>query len=495
MRQNFSYEDSLFEGETGTWEIVIGLEVHAQIVSKAKLFSGSPATFGAAPNAQVSFMDAAFPGLLPVLNGFCVTQAIKTGLGFQGNINAISHFDRKNYFYADLPSGYQISQFNHPIVTGGFLDIERKDGSTRRIGITRLHLEQDAGKSFHDLYPQYSAIDLNRAGVGLMEIVSEPDMRTIEEAALYVKKLRALMRCLGTCDGNMEEGSLRVDANVSVRRPNADLGTRIEIKNLNSIRFLCQALSYEIDRQVGVLEGGASVIQETRLFDVNRGETRSMRLKEDAADYRYFPDPDLLPLVLEEGLVERIQKELPELPDQKKARFVETFGLSLYDAGILVAEAETAGYFETGVAALQKGSTKIFANWLIGELFGALNRESLTITQSPITPQQLAGLVDCIAGDVISGKIAKDVFQEMWASREDALAIVEKKGLRQVSDMGAIRSVIQEILESEEEKVAEFRSGKEKLFGYFVGLVMKAMKGKGNPEAVNKILKEELAAR
>jgi aspartyl-tRNA(Asn)/glutamyl-tRNA(Gln) amidotransferase subunit B len=489
---SFSYKSSTFLGAQGPWEIVIGLEVHAQIVSQSKLFSAAPTSFGASPNTQVSFMDGAFPGMLPVLNAFCVQQAIKTGLGFGGHINAVSFFDRKNYFYPDLPSGYQISQFTHPIVTGGFLDIELSCGTSRRIHITRLHLEQDAGKSFHDLYPHASAIDLNRAGVGLMEIVSEPDMRTIEEAALYVKKLRALLRCLGTCDGNMEEGSFRVDANVSVRRPGEGLGTRIEIKNLNSIRFLQQALAYEIQRQVTLLEANTLFVQETRLFDAAKGETRSMRLKEDASDYRYFPDPDLPPLVVDDRLIETIRSQLPELPDEKKARFMETLSLSPYDASVLASDLDVAEFFEEGLTYLKQASPKMFANWLMGDLFAALNRDTLSIKESPVSPARLSGLVECIAEGIISGKIAKDVFGEMWANDGEPLALIDAKGWRQVSDPRIITDAIEKIFAQAPDKVGEYRAGKDKLFAYFIGQVMKEMKGRGNPDLVNQLLKELL---
>ncbi len=491
-REVFSVEDAIFQGDTGPWEIVIGLEVHAQIISDSKLFSGSSTVFGAAPNTQVSFLDAGFPGILPILNQRCIEQAVKTGLGLQGRINTTSHFDRKSYFYPDLPTGYQISQFTCPLVEGGFLEVERKDGVLKSIGITRLHVEQDAGKSLHDLFPSASGIDLNRAGIGLMEIVSEPDIRTIEEAALYVKKLRTLLRCLGTCDGNMEEGSLRVDANVSVRRPGQPLGTRAEIKNLNSVRFLQQALTYEIKRQVTLLEAGDTLIQETRLFDTNVGETRSMRAKEDAADYRYFPDPDLLPLVLRQDWIEALRSSIPELPDEKKKRFEKAFGLSSYDAGLLVAEAEISTFFEEGVASLKKGTPKLYVNWLMGDFFGALNRDGLSITESPLTPSHLVELVELIADGTISGKIAKDLFQEMWETGSRPEALVEAKGLRQVSDGAEILRIIDGVLAKEPEKVAEYKEGKEKLFGYFVGLVMKEMKGRGNPSVVNELLKNAL---
>lgn len=488
---------SFYQGKTGPWEVVIGLEVHAQVTSKAKLFSGAATAFGADPNSQVSFVDAAMPGMLPVLNKHCVEQAVKTGLGLNAEINLVSVFDRKNYFYADLPQGYQISQFTRPIVGKGYLDIELEEGTTRRIGITRLHLEQDAGKSLHDQHPHKSYIDLNRSGVALMEIVSEPDMRSAEEAAAYVRKLRAIVRCLGTCDGNMDQGSMRVDVNVSVRKPGDPLGTRAEIKNVNSIKFLAQAIDYEIDRQVTLLEDGEMVIQETRLFDATQGVTRSMRGKEHAHDYRYFPDPDLPPLVIEAAWVETLRQGLPELPDAKKARFIKEYGLSAYDASVLVSESEIATYFETGLAALRPANpktVKLFANWLIGDVFGALNREGKTLENCPVSPTQLAGLINQLQEGIISGKIGKEVFALMWETGKEATVLIEEKGLQQVSDDGAILSAIDQILKDNPKMVEEYKSGKEKLFGFFVGQVMKVMAGKANPELVNKLLKEKLGA-
>ena len=483
-------ETMLIDGRTGKWEMVIGLEVHAQVISKAKLFSAAAAQFGAEPNTQVSFVDAAFPGMLPVINRICVEQAVKTGLGLNGQINLVSVFDRKNYFYPDLPAGYQISQFSRPIVGKGSLTIELADGRTREIGITRLHLEQDAGKSLHDQHPAKTYVDLNRSGVALMEIVSEPDLRSPEEAGAYLKKLRAILRYLGTCDGNMDEGSMRCDANVSVRKPGAAYGTRCEIKNVNSIRFVMQAIEYEARRQVELLEGGGAVKQETRLFDPGRGETRSMRSKEEAHDYRYFPDPDLLPLVLDPADVARVRAAMPELPDAKKARFMRDFKLSAYDAGVLVAEKENAEFFET--VAKGRKDPKLAANWVIVELFGVLNREGKGIAASPVSAKALAGLLDLIENATISGRIAKDVFAEMVATGQEAAAIVEAKGLRQVTDSGAIEAAIEKVIADNAAKVAEYRGGRAALFGWFVGQVMKATQGKANPALVNQILKQKL---
>lgn len=488
----------IYEGASGPWELVIGLEVHAQIISNSKLFSGAETSFGAEPNTQVSLVDAAMPGMLPVINEECVKQAIKTGLGINAQINLVSIFDRKNYFYADLPSGYQISQFHHPIVGEGYLDIELEDGSLRRIGITRLHLEQDAGKSIHDQHPEKSYIDLNRCGVGLMEIVSEPDIRSAEEASAYVHKLRAIVRCLGTCDGNMDQGSMRVDVNVSVRKPGEPFGTRAEIKNVNSIKFLAQAIHHEAERQIEILEQGGEILQETRLFDSVRGITRSMRSKEHAHDYRYFPDPDLPPLVITADMVESIRNTMPELPDAKKARLMQDYELTAYDASLLVIEAETATYFEEALKFLKSltpKSAKLLANWLIGEVFGALNRDNKTIEECPVSAAYLAGLINQIQEGVISGKIAKEVFTLMWESGEEAASLIEKHGLKQVSDDGPILLIIDKILTENPDKVVEYQSGKEKLFGFFVGLVMKNMGGKANPELVNKLLKERLGSR
>ncbi|MBS0271167.1 MAG: Asp-tRNA(Asn)/Glu-tRNA(Gln) amidotransferase subunit GatB [Proteobacteria bacterium] len=484
-----------YEGATGPWELVIGLEVHAQVSSNAKLFSGAATTFGAEPNTQVSFVDAAMPGMLPVINQICVEQAIRTGLGINAEINLMSVFDRKNYFYADLPAGYQISQYLQPIVGKGYLDIELEDGNVRRIGITRLHLEQDAGKSIHDQHPEKSYIDLNRSGVALMEIVSEPELRSAEEAAAYVHKLRSILRYLGTCDGNMDQGSMRVDVNVSVRKPGTPLGTRAEIKNVNSIKFLAQAIDYEADRQIAILEDGGEIIQETRLFDSVKGTTRPMRNKEHAHDYRYFPDPDLPPLILDAEWVEKIRQNLPELPDAKKARLIKDYELSAYDASVIVSEIEIASYFEAVLKVLNpcnSKSVKLMANWLMGDLFAALNREGESIENCPISPEHLAGLMSQIQNAVISGKIAKEVFVLMWESGKDAATLIEEHGLKQMSDDGAILAVIHKILEENQGMVEEYKAGKDKLFGFFVGQVMKATAGKANPDLVNKLLKEQL---
>ncbi|WP_428484480.1 Asp-tRNA(Asn)/Glu-tRNA(Gln) amidotransferase subunit GatB [Rhodopila sp.] len=480
------------EGTTGPWEVVVGLEVHAQVTSNAKLFSGAATAFGAEPNSQVSFVDAAFPGMLPVINGECVAQAVRTGLGLNARINPVSRFDRKNYFYADLPAGYQISQYEHPIVGTGMVEVELADGTTKMIGITRLHLEQDAGKSLHDQHPAKSFIDLNRAGVALMEIVSEPDIRGPEEAGAYIRKLRSILRYLGTCDGNMEEGSLRADVNVSVRKINELYRTRCEIKNLNSVRFIMQAIEAEARRQVEVWEAGGTVMQETRLFDSGRNLTRSMRSKEDAHDYRYFPDPDLLPLVLEEDWIAALKASLPELPDAKRARFIQMYGLSPYDAAVLVAEKATADYYET----VARGrDPKIAANWVTGDFFAALNRLGRSIDDPPVTAAALGGLLDLMADNTINGRIAKDVFEAMLETGQDAATIVDERGLRQVTDTGAIDAAVDRILAANPGKVAEYRSGKDKLFGFFVGQTMKAMAGKGNPGLINAVLKQRLDAQ
>ena len=478
------------EGRTGTWEVVVGLEIHAHVISNAKLFSGAATAFGAEPNTQVSFVDAAFPGMLPVLNRHCVEQAVKTGLGLNAAINRVSRFDRKNYFYPDLPPGYQISQFEHPIVGKGEVEIELADGSTKMIGVTRLHLEQDAGKSLHDQHPTKTFIDLNRAGVALMEIVSEPDIRSPDEAGAYVRKLRSIMRYLGTCDGNMEEGSLRADVNVSVRKPGEDYRTRCEIKNVNSIRFVMQAVEAEALRQIEVWESGEDVRQETRLFDSGRGVTRAMRSKEDSHDYRYFPDPDLLPLVLDQAWIDDLKASLPELPDAKKARFTQDYGLSVYDAGVLVAEQATALFYE---AVARGRDPKLAANWVTGDFFAAMNRTGRTIEDPPVSASHLGALLDLMADSTINGKIAKDVFEEMVETGKDPAAIVDEKGLRQVTDTGAIDAAVDKIIAANQDKVEEFRSGKDKLFGFFVGQVMKAMAGKGNPGLVNETLKRRLS--
>ena len=477
-------------GETGAWELVIGLEVHAQVVSEAKLFSGASATYGGEPNTQVSLVDAAFPGMLPVVNMRCVEQAVRTGLGLEARVNLVSRFDRKNYFYADLPAGYQISQFAHPIVGAGKIEIELGDGSRREIGVTRLHLEQDAGKSMHDQSPTRSYIDLNRAGVALMEIVSEPDMRSPEEAGAYLRKLRTILRYLGTCDGNMEEGSLRADVNVSVRRAGEPFRTRCEIKNVNSIRYVMQATEAEARRQVAVWEGGGTVDQETRLFDPQRGETRPLRTKEDAHDYRYFPDPDLLPLVLDEDWITRLRADLPELPDIKRARLVSDYGIPQYDAGVLVADQTTADFYET-VARGRDG--RLAANWVLGDFFAALNRTGQTIADSRVSAAALGGLLDLIADGTINGRIAKDVLEAMVETGDGAAVIVKARGLRQVVDTGLIDAAIEAVLAMHTDKLADYRRGKEKLFGFFVGQVMKGMGGKGNPALVNDALRRRLA--
>ena len=482
---------SLIEGRTGEWEVVIGLEVHAQVIAEAKLFSGAATAFGAEPNTQVSLVDAAMPGMLPVINEKSIEQAVRTGLGIKARINRYSVFDRKNYFYPDLPQGYQISQFSDPIVGKGEIVLDMAEGESRTVEITRIHLEQDAGKSLHDQDPNSTYVDLNRSGVTLMEIVSEPDMRTSAEAAAYVTKLRAIMRYLGTCDGNMEQGSLRCDANVSVRKPGEALGMRCEIKNVNSIRFLQQAIDYEARRQVEIIEDGGTIDQETRLFDSNKGVTRSMRSKEDAHDYRYFPDPDLLPLTLTEDYIARIKESLPELPDDKKDRFVADYGLSQYDAGVLVSERAIADYFET---AAKGRDAKTAANWITSDLFGVLNRQGLDILDAPVTAEQLGGLIDLIGDGTISGRIAKDVFDDMVESGKEAADIVAEKGLRQVSDAGEIEAIIDGIIASADNQVAQFRSGNEKIIGWFVGQVMQQTQGKANPKIVNEFLRKKLAA-
>ena len=479
----------IVEGTTGPWEVVIGLEVHAQVISNAKLFSGASTVFGAEPNTQVSFIDAAFPGMLPVINRECVAQAVRTGLGLNAHINVVSRFDRKNYFYADLPAGYQISQYQHPIVGEGIIEIELANGETKQIGITRLHLEQDAGKSLHDQHPTKSYIDLNRSGVALMEIVSEPDLRSPEEAGAYLRKLRTILRYLGTCDGNMEEGSMRADVNVSVRKHGEPFRTRCEVKNVNSIRFVMLAIEAEAKRQVEVWESNGTVSQETRLYDVPRGTTRSMRSKEDAHDYRYFPDPDLLPLVLDEDWIADLKSKLPELPDAKKSRFIQDYGMPVYDAGVLVAEQATADFYET----VAKGrDAKLVANWVMGDFFAALNRTGQTIETSPVSAASLGKLIDLMADSTINGRIAKEVFEAMVDTGKDPGAIVEEKGLRQVTDTGAIDTAVDQVLTANADKVAEYKSGKDKLFGFFVGQVMKAMAGKGNPALVNEALKRKL---
>ena len=480
---------NLVMGRTGEWEVVIGMEVHAQVSSNSKLFSGAPTAFGADPNQNVSLVDAAMPGMLPVINEECVHQAIRTGLGLNAEINCYSVFDRKNYFYADLPQGYQISQFKHPIVGEGAITIDLKDGSSVEIGIERLHLEQDAGKSMHDQHPSKSYIDLNRSGVALMEIVSKPDIRSAEQAGAYMKKLRSIVRYLGTCDGNMEEGSMRADVNVSVRRPGDELGTRTETKNLNSVRFIMAAIDYEVQRQIEVIEDGGEITQETRLFDTNTGMTRAMRGKEDAHDYRYFPDPDLLPLEFSQSLVDELKSQLPELPDQIRARMIGEYGLSSYDAAVLTEERETAAFYEE---AAQGQDKKLTSNWMSVELFGALNKAGKSLSDSPISPAQLGELVGLISDGTISGRIAKDVFADMFETGKQASVIIEEKGLKQVSDTGAIEALIDQVLADNQDKVDEYRGGKDKLFGFFVGQTMKLSKGQANPAMVNELLKSKL---
>ena len=483
----------LIKGATGDWEVVIGLEVHAQVTSNSKLFSGASTEFGGAPNEHVSLVDAAMPGMLPVINEECVAQAIRTGLGLKAQINLKSTFDRKNYFYPDLPQGYQISQFKQPIVGEGTVIIDTPDGGTASVGIERLHLEQDAGKSLHDQHPTMSYVDLNRSGVALMEIVSRPDMRSAEEAKAYVAKLRSILRYLGTCDGDMEKGNLRADVNVSVRRPGEPLGTRCEIKNVNSIRFIGQAIDFEARRQIEIIEDGGSIDQETRLYDPNKGETRSMRSKEEAHDYRYFPDPDLLPLEFTAAYVEELKSKLPELPDEKRTRFIETFGLTPYDAGVLVAERESADFYEAVLVGLGNAGRdgKLAANWVINELFGRLNKEGVAIAASPMSSDQLAAIVDLIGEGTISGKIAKDLFEIVWTKGDDPKALVESLGLKQVTDLGAIEKVVDDIIAANPDKVEQARA-KPQLIGWFVGQVMKSSGGKVNPQAVNDLLKGKL---
>jgi aspartyl-tRNA(Asn)/glutamyl-tRNA(Gln) amidotransferase subunit B len=483
----------LIKGATADWEVVIGMEIHAHVTSKSKLFSGASTEFGGAPNSHVSLVDAAMPGMLPVINEECVRQAVRTGLGLNAKINLRSVFDRKNYFYPDLPQGYQISQYKSPIVGEGEVTVELDGGKTATIGIERLHLEQDAGKSLHDQSPTQSYVDLNRAGVALMEIVSKPDLRDAEQAKAYIAKLRSILRYLGTCDGDMEKGSLRADVNVSVRRPGEPLGTRCEIKNMNSINFIGQAIEYEARRQVEILEDGGSIDQETRLFDPNKGETRSMRSKEEAHDYRYFPDPDLLPLEFSEAYVAGLKADLPELPDQKKARFIADFSLSPYDASVLVAERESAEFYETVLAKLKNRGRdgKLAANWVINELFGRLNKEARDIAASPVSAEQLADILDLIGEGTISGKIAKDLFEIVWQQGGDPRALVEARGMKQVTDLGAIEKVVDGIIAANPDKVAQAKA-KPQLVAWFVGQVMKSSGGKANPQAVNDLLKSKL---
>ncbi len=481
--------DYYIKTEKNSWEVVIGLEVHAQVISESKLFSGSSTKFGAQPNSQVSLVDSAFPGMLPVINEYCIEQAIKTGLGLNAKINLNSIFDRKNYFYADLPAGYQISQYKNPIVGEGSVTLDMSYG-TKKIGIERLHLEQDAGKSIHDLSPDSTFVDLNRSGVALMEIVSKPDLRSPREVNSYVKKLRSIMRYLGTCDGNMQEGSLRADVNVSVRKKGEkNFGTRCEIKNVNSIKFMEMAIDSEAKRQVELLESGKMIEQETRLFDTKNNETRSMRSKEEAHDYRYFPDPDLLPLEIKQSFIDNLKKKLPELPDQKKDRFIKKFKLTPYEANVLVSELDISKYFEE---VIKNADIKLATNWIIVELFAVLNEKNLDIKDSPVTPKNLASLINAISSGDISGKIAKKVFETMVQTGEEPLKIIKTKGLKQQSDPKELEKIVNKVLEKNSDKVLQYKSGKEKLYGFFVGEIMKASSGKANPGIVNDILKNKL---
>ncbi len=484
-----SAKEFLIKRDNNDYEVVIGLEVHAQVTSDSKLFSASSTKFGAEPNSQVSLVDAAFPGMLPVINEYCIKQAVKTGIGLKAKINKKSVFDRKNYFYADLPQGYQISQYKYPIVGEGKVILDMPSGQ-KEVGIERLHLEQDAGKSIHDIDPNNTLVDLNRSGVALMEIVSKPDLRSPDEVNAYIKKLRSIMRYLGTCDGNMQEGSLRADVNVSVRKKGeTDFGTRCEIKNVNSIKFMQMAIIYEANRQVDLIEEGKTIDQETRLFDTKKNETRSMRSKEDAHDYRYFPDPDLLPLEVSDKFIEDIKSNIPELPDEKKKRFIEKFKLSPYEANILVSDIETSKYFEEVV---KDADIKLATNWITGELFAVLNDKNLEISDSPVSSNNLAKLINLIKDGTISGKIAKTVFEQMIEGDKDPQKIVVDKGLQQESDPKALEELINKVIENNADKVSQYKSGKDKLFGFFVGQVMKESKGKGNPQLINKILKEKL---
>lgn len=482
----------LVDGKTGKWEVVIGLEIHAQVTSKSKLFSGASTEYGNAPNDNVSLVDAAMPGMLPVLNEYCVEQAVKTGLGINGHINKVSIFDRKNYFYADLPQGYQISQFYHPIVSGGHIDVETTRGEPKRINITRIHLEQDAGKSIHDQSPTETYIDLNRCGIALMEIVSEPDMRSAFEAGEFLKKLRSILRYLGTCDGNMEKGSMRCDANVSVRKPGQPFGTRCEVKNLNSIKNVTRAIDHEVERQIALIENGETISQETRLFNADTGETRTMRSKEDAHDYRYFPDPDLLPVKVSDQYIAKIRESLPELPEQKKDRYVRDLNLSEYEARIISGDKETAAFFESVLAICK--NAKLASSWITVELFARLNKADITLTESKVTIEKLAEMLTMIEDNTISGKIAKEVFDIMFETGASSSKIVEEKGLKQIVDTGSIEKLVDEVLSENPEKVAEYRSGKDKLFGFFVGQVMQKSGGKVNPQSVNDILKRKLGS-
>ena len=486
---NANENSNYISGKTGDWEIVIGLEIHAQVLSSSKLFSGASTEFGKDPNHNVSLVDAAMPGMLPVINETCIKQAIKSGIALNAEINKYSVFDRKNYFYADLPQGYQISQYKYPIIGEGSIKITDANGEDKVIGIERIHLEQDAGKSLHDQHPSKSFIDLNRTGVALMEIVSKPDLRSPEEAASYVKKIRTVLRYIETCDGNMEQGSLRADCNVSVRKPNGDLGTRCEIKNLNSIKFISQAIQYEAERQVEILENGGVIDQETRLFDTSTGETRSMRSKEDAHDYRYFPDPDLLPLELSDSQISEIRSNMPELPDQLVERLTSEYGITKYDANVIVEEKEYVHYYENSA---KNRDGKLVVNWMTSELFGLLKKNNIQFNQNPISPNYLNELVELIENKTISGKIAKDVFEIMFATSKSPKVIVKEKGLEQVTDDSAIEVFVDQVINENKDKVKEYLSGKDKLFGFFVGQVMKVSQGKANPGLVNKILKSKL---
>ena len=488
-KMNKKVFDYFIKGEKNKWEVIIGLEVHAQVLSNSKLFSSSPTKFGAEPNTQVSLVDSAFPGMLPVINQFCIEQSVKTGLGLKAKINTHSVFDRKNYFYADLPQGYQISQYKHPIVGEGEVILDMPYG-IKKVGIERLHLEQDAGKSIHDIDPENTYVDLNRSGVALMEIVSKPDLRSPEEVSVYIKKLRSIMRYLGTCDGNMQEGSLRADVNVSVRKiGDKKYGTRCEIKNVNSIKFMQMAIEHEAKRQIDLLENNETISQETRLFDTKKNETRSMRSKEDAHDYRYFPDPDLLPLNLDKKLIDKIKKDLPELPDQKKERLIFEHSLTAYEANILVSEKEISDYFEEVV---KKSDKKLAKNWIMGDLFASLNEKNISINKSPVTASKMAQLIDFISSGIISGRTAKEVFEIMKETGEEPKKIIESKGLQQKSDPKELEDIINKIIFDNKDKVTQYKSGKEKLFGFFVGQVMKVSGGKANPQLVNKILKNKL---
>jgi aspartyl-tRNA(Asn)/glutamyl-tRNA(Gln) amidotransferase subunit B len=487
--------DYRIHGATGEWEVVIGLEVHAQVTSNAKLFSGASTEFGAEPNSQVSLIDAAMPGMLPIPNQECIRQAVRTGMALEAQINGWSRFDRKNYFYADLPQGYQISQLYHPIVGEGVITIltdEKDETTAKQIGVERIHIEQDAGKLMHDQHPSFSYVDLNRCGVALMEIVSRPDMRSPEEAGAYVRKLRSILRYVGSCDGNMEQGSMRADVNVSVRRPGGPLGTRTETKNVNSVRFIMAAIEHEASRQVDVLESGGAIVQETRLWDPDKSETRSLRSKEEAHDYRYFPDPDLLPVELSDSFLEECRASLPELPDAKRRRYEQALGLPAYNAAVLTAEVETARWFEAVLASLGDEHAVRASNWVTSDLFGALNRLGRSIEDSPVSPAQAAELLRLTADGTLSGTLAKQVFEIMLETGDDPARIVEERGLKQTSDTGAIEKVIADVLASNADKVAEYRGGKDKLFGFFVGQTMKAMAGKANPGVVNELLKKAL---